>query len=239
MCSPTMAVPRKTPVCATNEASSRNGSKLGAIRPIPKVERKNTHENQSEVGSLPSNKTALRTCARRPPVASSNAIRSRYLNRLGIQKEGHSSSAVKRCLHRNSQDRNSQDPKDTACSDDASTSSSLRSRSSSISSNNTSTSRSVSFDDSVMVRPIPPHSAYPQEVKHQIWADPGEIYENATRNSIEFAADNFDWQHASEEDDFVPTTTGELVHPIHYMRQCNMQRNFLLVMAARQQQQAH
>jgi hypothetical protein len=236
MCSPTMAVPRKTPVCATNEASSRNGSKLGAIRPIPKVERKNTDENQSEVGSLPSNKTALRSCAHRPPVASSNAIRSRFLNRLGIQKEGPSSSArpVKRCLH-----RNSQDPKDTACSDEVSSSSSLRSRSSSISSNNTSTTRSVSFDDSVTVRPIPPHSAYPQEVKHQIWADPFEIYENATRNSIEFAADNFDWQHASEEDDFVPTTTGELVHPIHYIRQCNMQRNFLLVMAARQQQQAH
>jgi hypothetical protein len=96
----------------------------------------------------------------------------------------------------------------------------------------------VSFDDQVTVRPIPRHDDYSNEIRNMIWADPHEIYENATRNSMEFAADNFDWQQASEEDKFVATLSGELVHPIHYVRQCNMQRNFLLVMAARQQHSA-
>lgn len=193
-----------------------------------------TNENLMPMRTLPSDKASDCTCIHRPPVSTAGDIRSRFLNRLGIQKEGAPSSA-------SSSRENSKDTGvDTSCcSDDASMTSTTPTctTSSSFTSFSSSKPRSVSFDDSVTVRPIPRHDAYSDEQRHQIWADPLEIYENATRNSIEFAADNFDWQRAAEEEDFIPTVSGELVHPIHYARQCNMQHNFLLVMAARQQAQ--
>lgn len=172
-----------------------------------------------------------KTCAQRPPVSSAGAIRSRFLNRLGIQRGVPSSPPTIKAIsrHENSKDI-TEDP-----TSDTDTRSERSSSFSSYSSFGSSKARSVSFDDSVTVRPIPRHDEYSDDVRTKIWSDPLEIYENASRNSMEFAADNFDWKHAAEEDEFVPTVTGELVHPIHYVRQCNMQRNFLLVMKARQQ----
>jgi hypothetical protein len=93
--------------------------------------------------------------------------------------------------------------------------------------------RRVSFDDSVTVCPIPKRDAYSDRIKQQIWSCRQELYQNAARNSIEFAAENWDWRQAVGDEDMILTATGK-IHPIHYARQCNIQRNFLLVMAARQ-----
>jgi hypothetical protein len=71
-------------------------------------------------------------------------------------------------------------------------------------------------------------------MKQQIWSCREEVHQNAARNSIEFAAENWDWRQVVGDEDMILTQMGK-IHPVHYARQCNMQRNFLLVMAARQQ----
>lgn len=231
MCLATMAVPVsynyearsiKKGVQVTKESSRRCSRKI-----LPNA-------NFSCGAPMKKEGSDLATCAQRPPVSSADDIRLRFLNRLGIQKSTPISVApIKPSFsHRNTKDTE-QDP--TSDNDSHKDRSSSFSSCSSFGSSNGSR-RSVSFDEQVTVRPIPRHDEYPCDIRTKIWADPHEIYENATRNSIEFAADNFDWQHAAEEDEFVPTLAGELVHPIHYARQFNIQRNFLLVMAARQQQ---
>jgi hypothetical protein len=71
-------------------------------------------------------------------------------------------------------------------------------------------------------------------MKQQIWSCREGVHKNAARNSIEFAAENWDWRQVVGDEDMILTQMGK-IHPVHYARQCNMQRNFLLVMAARQQ----
>jgi len=225
MCYPAMAAPKNSTCKEARPVNSKKSSRARGSRKVGP----NENFSSDAVHTLSCEKTFDHACVQRPPISTASDIRSRFLNRLGIQKVAPSSAPQEKLAsHRN--------PKDTA--DDPSTTSTARtSRCSSFSSlSSNKASRSVSFDDSVTVRPIPRHDAYSSEEKHLLWADPYEIYENATRNSIEFAADNFDWQQASEEEDFVETETGDLVHPIHYVRRCDAQRNFLLVMAARQQQ---
>jgi hypothetical protein len=63
-----------------------------------------------------------------------------------------------------------------------------------------------------------------------------ELEANAARNIIEFAAENWDWRQVYEESDMVILQgQEEPVHPVHFMKECNMQRQFLLVMSAQQQ----
>lgn len=215
-----MTVPKKP---TRNDMRAMKGNKSPRARSSRRVSP--NAKPMDEVRILPSEKPLDHSCIQRPPVSTAGAIRCRFLNRLGIQKD--TSSSMR-------QDKLLKSLQDTA-NETSTTTTERTSRSSSFSSNlSEARTRSVSFDESVTVRPIPRYDAYSEGTRRQIWADALETYENARRNSIEFAADHFDWQHAAEEDDFVPTENGELVHPVHYARQCNMQRNFLLVMAARQ-----
>jgi len=78
------------------------------------------------------------------------------------------------------------------------------------------TKRRVSFDSSVLVIPIPKRDEYSQRIKNQIWNSAVDIYENATRNALEFSAENWDWRQVREEEDFfICIDTGEMVHPAH------------------------
>ena len=235
MCSPTMAAPVKQ---TYNEARliAAKVSKRSGKRDCLKSGR---NENDAPIRTVLCDKTSDHACIQRPPVCTADDIRLRFLNRLGFQQLAPPSFPRGQKVPPSHRNISTEPLKDTAATDDSSADATESSTSclSSSSSSLRSKSRSVSFDDSVTVRPIPRHDAYPSNIKHLIWADPHEIYENATRNSIEFAAENFDWQQAAEEEDMIMAENGELVHPIHYLRQCNMQRNFLLVMAARQHAQ--
>ena len=47
----------------------------------------------------------------------------------------------------------------------------------------------ISFDTKVKVVPIPMRDEYSNRVRSRLWSNAIEIHENATRNSIEFAAE--------------------------------------------------
>jgi len=47
----------------------------------------------------------------------------------------------------------------------------------------------ISFDTTVKVLPIPMRDEYSNRVRSRLWSNAVEIHQNATRNSIEFAAE--------------------------------------------------
>jgi len=95
-------------------------------------------------------------------------------------------------------------------------------------------SRSISFDDKVTVHPIPPRTAYSERMRNSLWTPLLEMQQMAARNCVEFAAENWDWHQVADERDMV-VYEGELVHPVHFVRECNLRRQFVQVMSAQQQ----
>jgi hypothetical protein len=49
--------------------------------------------------------------------------------------------------------------------------------------------KSLNFNESVNVVPIPMRDEYSNRVRTRLWSNAIEIHENATRNTIEFAAE--------------------------------------------------
>jgi hypothetical protein len=49
--------------------------------------------------------------------------------------------------------------------------------------------KKISFDTKVKVVPIPMRDEYSNRVRSRLWSNAVEIHQNATRNSIEFAAE--------------------------------------------------
>jgi len=74
--------------------------------------------------------------------------------------------------------------------------------------------RRVSFNDMVEVRYVPLHSDYSQRIRQKYWNSAQELWDMAARNSIEFAAEGYDWTRAVEEEDFT-RWGGQLIHPAH------------------------
>lgn len=76
--------------------------------------------------------------------------------------------------------------------------------------------RKVSLQNHVVVIPIPMRGEYPDRVKERLWSSASELYENAIRNSIEFASEGWNWRTAVEDDNMiVDNSSGDLIHPIH------------------------
>jgi hypothetical protein len=76
--------------------------------------------------------------------------------------------------------------------------------------------KAISFNQTVKVVPIPKRDEYSNRVRSRIWSNAVEIHQNATRNSIEFAAEGWDWRACMEDEYmFVDVRTGELIHPVH------------------------
>jgi len=59
---------------------------------------------------------------------------------------------------------------------------------------------------------------FPLETKFDSYfhSNAEEIYHNAARNSVEFAAEGWDWQSVIEDEKmYICSVSGELIHPIH------------------------
>lgn len=78
----------------------------------------------------------------------------------------------------------------------------------------------ITFDDTVAVVPIPMRNEYSQRTRVRLWSGAAELHENAVRNSVEFAAEGWDWRSVTEDDNMcICALTGALIHPIHINKQ--------------------
>ena len=73
----------------------------------------------------------------------------------------------------------------------------------------------VHFDSSVTVFCIPSRHDFSNRIASELWTPLEELQENAARNSLEFAAERYDWKQVVTEHDMV-VVGNELVHPIHF-----------------------
>lgn len=77
----------------------------------------------------------------------------------------------------------------------------------------------INFNEEVAVVPIPMRGEYSDRMRCRLWSNAEEIYENAARNSIEFASEGWEWRNVCEDDDmYVCSVSKELIHPIHYQQ---------------------
>ncbi|KAL3765729.1 hypothetical protein ACHAWU_009697 [Discostella pseudostelligera] len=83
----------------------------------------------------------------------------------------------------------------------------------------TKTKRRVSLHHDVAVIPIPMRTEYPN--RERIWCSASELYQNAARNTIEFASEGFNWRNVAADEQMVQMPSGERIHPIHFMNMAN------------------
>lgn len=79
----------------------------------------------------------------------------------------------------------------------------------------------IHFYNKVKVVYIPSRDHYPEEMKKTIWSNATEIQRNARRNTIEFAAEGWDWRRACEERAMFLSPEGERIHPVHFRHFAN------------------
>jgi hypothetical protein len=58
---------------------------------------------------------------------------------------------------------------------------------------------------------------YSNLVKERLWSSANDLYQNAVRNSIEFAAEGWNWRTVADDDQMIQSPSGERIHPIHLM----------------------
>jgi hypothetical protein len=76
--------------------------------------------------------------------------------------------------------------------------------------------KNLTFNQYVDVIAIPSRNEYSRRIRAKLWSTAVELHLNAHRNTIEFAADGWDWRSATEEDQMpMCPTTKQLMHPIH------------------------
>ena len=222
---------RKSSIKSINADKCTNGIKNSQKRRV--LLRKESSESCSYSNSNTSGSDS------RPKVivgrsSSNEAIRSRFLNRLGIPTPGNANKSVKQ----NNQERLLKDTNATFeplkyKSEEAYRHLSARPASATIRRTSLGQLQSsiplqpslvaiperknkIAFSSTVSVVPIPKHQDYSKRVKTRLWANRNEIQNNAQRNYIEFAAEGWDWRSVTEEKNmFLCTASGQLIHPVH------------------------
>ena len=93
----------------------------------------------------------------------------------------------------------------------------------------------IAFSNEVSVLPIPMRNEYSSRIKDRLWDNRLEVQNNIARNTVEFAAEGWNWRTVTEDDGmYVCSVSGALIHPVH----CRTSRVFQrLQMLKRQQQQ--
>jgi len=188
-----------------------------------------TTANSTTSTSLSS--TSCRRVLLSPPRSSSSEIRSRFLNRLGFSKQPRAPPAA--CKKQVQVSPAILHGKENTLEEDLKGDHGRKMKN-----QNKSTSRrrarSVSFDDTVKVHPIPKHSEYSNRIRDQLWTDPSIQQHNVARNCMEFAAEGWNWQQVEEE--MVVCPNGEKVHPVHFIPQMNLSWRFCAFRAMHQNQ---
>jgi len=74
----------------------------------------------------------------------------------------------------------------------------------------------VSFDEDVVVVPIPMRSDHTEILRSKLWSNAVEMCDNVERNLFEFEAENREWRNVCLEDEMYSCSiTQELIHPVH------------------------
>jgi hypothetical protein len=76
----------------------------------------------------------------------------------------------------------------------------------------------IQFYSKVQVVYIPSKDQYPESMKATMWSNSAEIRRNARRNTIEFAAEGWDWRTVCEDDAMYVSPDGQRIHPVHVRR---------------------
>lgn len=77
-------------------------------------------------------------------------------------------------------------------------------------------SRRLTFNEEVVVCPIPKRDEYSKRIRNQLWVSPENMMLNAHRNTVEFAAEGWDWRNTMEDENMYRcVSTNELIHPVH------------------------
>lgn len=88
------------------------------------------------------------------------------------------------------------------------------------SSSKSSCARRCTFNEEVKVCPIPKREEYSKRIRERLWLSAEDMMLNAHRNSVEFAAEGWDWRNTPEDDEMYRClATNELIHPIHVENQ--------------------
>jgi hypothetical protein len=80
----------------------------------------------------------------------------------------------------------------------------------------------IRFNPSASVVYIPSRDQYSNRIKKRIWTDRYELAEIVERNTLEFEYEGYDFNKVVLEDDmYVDSLNGELVHPCHVCHDYN------------------
>jgi hypothetical protein len=179
--------------------------------------------------------------------SNSGQIRSRLLNRLGIEKESVALMTTCRTEVSRVIQQGQEDAFNVALKADNGQPDHCLESSTSIESLATSpgvdcvlekraTPGAVCFDASVRVHPIPARSDYSRRMRSALWIPQMEIQQNAARNTLEFAAEEWDVEKVLDDEHMV-MYGGERVHPIHFIQECDLNQHFCNVLAGQQDEQ--
>jgi hypothetical protein len=78
--------------------------------------------------------------------------------------------------------------------------------------------QSVAFESNVSVIPIPKRFEYSERIRSRLWCGKRELRAMAARNTIEYRAEGWNWRTVAEDEEFIITTSGERIHPVHLRR---------------------
>lgn len=92
--------------------------------------------------------------------------------------------------------------------------------------------KGVSFVGFVRVRWIPSRHDYSPTAKATLWTTRDEIYENASRNTIEYASEGWDINQVLEDERMVDYF-GQKIHPVHFRAEIDRKAYLCNVMEKR------